>query len=73
MDRDNNEYLIETCEAFNKFKRDKNLENLHRFSTLIENGIKSNSLDIADLMLIFHNMNNDYIDSIRKLKKGIYV
>ena len=73
MDSDNNEYLIETCEAFNQFKKNKNLENLHRFSTLIENGIKSNSLDIADLMLIFHNMNNDYIDSIRKLKKGIYV
>lgn len=73
MDNDNNEYLIETCEAFNKFKKNKSLENLHRFSSLIENGIKSNSLDIADLMLIFHNMNNDYIDSIRKLKKGIYV
>ena len=77
MDSDNNQYLIETCEALNDYKRErdpeKKREKLQRFSALLDAGRERNLLDIGDLMIIFNELNNDAIDAIRKLTKGIYV
>ena len=77
MDSDNNLYLIETCEALNDYKRERNPEKkrkkLQRFNTLLDAGIERNLLDLGDLMIICSELNNDTIDAIRKLKKGIYV
>lgn len=77
MDSDNNLYLIETCEALNDYKREqdpeKKKEKLQRFNALLDAGKEKNLLDLGDLMIICSELNNDTIDAIRKLKKGIYV
>lgn len=77
MDNDNNQYLIETCEALNDYKKEKDPDKkrikLQRFNTLLDDGRKSNLLDLGDLMIILNEVNNDTIDAIRKLKKGQYV